>query len=99
MKSQVFFGYSSASSGTTVTPTVAALTLTTFAPTVSLTVTPSAASLTLSSFAPVVQVQVTPSAAALVLTAYAPTVRVGGGGAVFRSVVFESRILHAGGVP
>jgi len=67
-----------AAGGTTVTPGAAALTLTTYAPTVStpVTCTPGPASLTLTTFAPTVSTPVTctPGAASLTLTTYAPTV-------------------------
>lgn len=68
---------------TTVTPTTASLTTSTFAPTVTVTnnvlVTPTTASLTISTFAPTVSTPrlVTPSTAALTLTAFAPTVSIG----------------------
>lgn len=68
--------------GATVTPTTAALTLTTFAPTVTTprTVTPSTASLTLTTFTPTVSTPqtVTPATASLTLTTFAPTVTAGG---------------------
>lgn len=68
--------------GTTVTPTTASLSLSTFAPTVTATankwVTPTTASLTLSTFAPTVfasdNKQAIPSTASLTLTTYEPTV-------------------------
>ena len=65
---------------TVITPPVAALTLTAFAPTVTATqnqrVTPPVAALVLTAFAPTVLTPrlVTPPVAALVLTAFAPTV-------------------------
>lgn len=64
--------------GTTVTPTTASLTLTTYAPTVStpVVVTPSTASLTITAYAPTIALPVvaTPDAAALTLTTYAPSI-------------------------
>jgi hypothetical protein len=71
-----------AAAGTTVTPSTASLTLSTFAPTVSVTdnktVTPTTASLSLTSFAPTITVSdnkiVTPTTAELVLSTFAPTV-------------------------
>lgn len=66
--------------GITVTPGVVALTLTTFAPTVTATdfklVTPGVASLTLTTFAPSVTigVNVVPPTKALTLTTFAPTI-------------------------
>lgn len=62
----------------TVTPTTLALTLTTFAPTVSTPrlVTPTTLALTISTFAPTVTVgvRVTPTTLALTISAFAPTV-------------------------
>lgn len=74
----------SAGAGVTVTPGTLALTLTTFAPTVTatanITVTPGKLALTLSTFAPTVtataNVTVTPGVLALTLSTYAPTVTV-----------------------
>ena len=66
--------------GTTVTPTTAALTIATFAPTVTAsdhqTVTPGVVGLTLATFAPsaIVGTVVTPDTAALVTATFAPTV-------------------------
>lgn len=76
--------YTAAAGGTTVTPTTASLTLSTFTPTVSVsdhkTVTPSTLSLTISTFAPTVSVSdnqsVTPTTTSLTLTLFAPTVSV-----------------------
>jgi hypothetical protein len=72
------FTIDTAAGGVSVTPTTAALVLTTFAPTV-LTprlVTPTTAALVLTTFAPTVAtpVLVTPGKASLVLTTFAPTV-------------------------
>lgn len=80
----VIFEVEAAASGTTVTPGVASLVLTAFAPTVVATdnksVTPGAAALTLSAFTPTVAVSdnksVTPGVATLTLTPYAPTATV-----------------------
>lgn len=79
-------GVENASSGTTVTPTTASLTTSTFAPTVTATnhqtVTPTTKALTLSTFAPTISTTdhktVTPATAQLVLTTFAPTVTAGG---------------------
>lgn len=66
--------------GTTVTPGVASLTLTTFAPTVTATnnqtATPGVASLTLASFAPVIKHEIRTGLATLTLSTFAPTVSV-----------------------
>jgi hypothetical protein len=66
-----------AGGGATVTPTNAALTLTTFAPVVRLQVTPSTTALALATFAPQLRSTVTPTNAALTLTTFAPTVTAG----------------------
>lgn len=64
--------------GQTVTPATRALTLTTFAPTVSATVnqlvTPVTATLTLTTFAPVMRASIVVPVAALTLTTFTPTV-------------------------
>lgn len=60
--------------GTTVTPTTAALTTTRFAPVLKLAVTPTTKALTLAAFAPVLRLTVTPTTKALTLAAFAPTV-------------------------
>lgn len=58
----------------TVTPGVASLTLTTFAPVIQLGVVPGVTALTLTTFAPVVKLAVIPGTATLTLTTFAPTV-------------------------
>lgn len=64
---------------TIVTPTTAALTLATFAPTLKFTtnVTPATIALTSATFAPSLKLTITPNTNALTLTAFAPSIRLG----------------------
>ena len=66
--------------GVVVTPPTLALTLTTYAPTVSVSgniiVTPSTLALTLTSYAPIIGLKVTPSTLALILTTFAPSINI-----------------------
>jgi hypothetical protein len=83
LSSRIFLGNNVPASGTEVIPGTASLTLTTFAPTVTVTanqnVTPGPATLTLTTFAPTVSTprNVIPGTAALTLTTFAPTVSTG----------------------
>lgn len=67
--------------GTTVTPSTLSLTLTAFAPTVSVsanqTVTPGVVALTTTAFAPVIQHRINTGLATLTLTTFAPTANIG----------------------
>lgn len=85
--------------GATVTPGVASLSLTTFAPTIAVSnnkkVTPGVASLSLNSFAPKLKLAVIPAVAALSLTTFAPTVHVSNNKTVTPSTASLSLTTHA----